>query len=52
MEKLLNSVELAEILKVRPGEIYSWINRAVDIPYVRIAGTIRFLEKSVQCWLS
>ncbi len=51
MEKLLNPVELAGILKVRPGTVYSWINRGVDIPYVKIAGTVRFREKAVQDWL-
>jgi len=51
MEKLLNPQELAEILKVRPGTVYSWISRGVDIPHVKIAGTVRFREKAVMDWI-
>ena len=51
MEKLLNPQELAEILKVRPGTIYSWISRGVGVPHVKIKGTIRFREKAVNEWL-
>ena len=51
MEKLLNPSQLAEILNVRPGTIYSWLSRRIDIPYVKIAGTVRFREKAVQDWL-
>ena len=40
MEKLLNPSQLAEILNVRPGTIYSWLSRGVDVPYVKIAGTV------------
>lgn len=52
MDKLLNPVEIAELLGVRPGTVYSWISRRVDIPHVKIAGTVRFREKAVQDWLS
>jgi hypothetical protein len=49
MEKLLNPLELVEILKVRSGTtVYGWINRGVDIPYVKIAGMVRFREKAVR----
>ena len=51
MEKLLNPSQLAEILGVSPGTIYSWVSRGVDIPHVKIAGTIRFREKAVMDWL-
>jgi predicted DNA-binding transcriptional regulator AlpA len=51
VEKLLNPSQLAEILGVRPGTIYSWLSREVDVPYVKIAGTIRFREKTIQDWL-
>lgn len=51
MERLLNPLQLAEILNVRPGTIYSWLSRGVDIPHVKIAGTIRFREKAVMDWL-
>jgi excisionase family DNA binding protein len=51
LEKLLNPLQLAEILNVRPGTIYSWLSRGVDIPHVKIAGTVRFREKAIQDWL-
>lgn len=51
MEKLLNPLQLAEILNVRPGTIYSWLSRGVNIPHVKIAGTVRFREKAIQDWL-
>lgn len=51
MEKLLNPCQLAEILGVRPGTIYSWLSRGVDVPHVKIAGTVRFREKAVMDWL-
>jgi excisionase family DNA binding protein len=51
VEKLLNPSQLAEILNVRAGTIYSWLSRGVDIPHVKIAGTVRFREKAVMDWL-
>jgi excisionase family DNA binding protein len=51
VEKLLTSTELAEFLSVRPGTIYSWLSRGVDVPHVKIAGTVRFREKAVTDWL-
>ena len=51
MEKLLNPFQLAEVLGVRPGTVYSWISRGVDVPHVKIAGTVRFREKAVMDWL-
>ena len=47
----LPKFELAEILNVRLGTIYSWLSRGVDIPHVKIAGTVRFREKAVTDWL-
>ena len=51
MEKLLNPSELAERLGVRRRTIYSWLSRGVDIPHVKIAGTVRFREKAVMDWI-
>ena len=51
MERLLNPSQLAEVLGVRPGTIYSWLSRGVDLPHVKIEGTIRFREKAVEFWL-
>jgi len=50
-ERLLTPSELARFLSVRPGTIYSWISRGVDIPYVKIEGTVRFREEAIQAWL-
>jgi len=51
VEKFLNPSQLAEVLNVRPGTIYSWLSRGVDIPHVKIAGTVQFREKAVMDWL-
>jgi excisionase family DNA binding protein len=51
VEKLLNPSQLADLLGVKPGTIYSWLSRGVDVPYVKIAGTVRFREKAVMDWL-
>jgi excisionase family DNA binding protein len=51
IEKLLTPLELADILHIRPGTIYSWLSRGVDVPHVKIAGTVRFREKAVMDWL-
>lgn len=51
MEKLLNPSELAEILGVRRATIYSWLSRGIDVPHIKIAGTVRFREKAVVDWL-
>ncbi len=53
MERLLNVKELSEVLNVRPGTIYSWISRGVDLPpFVRIGGTTRWQLKTVQEWVA
>jgi len=51
LEKLLTPFQLAEVLGVRPGTVYSWVSRGVGLPYVKIAGTVRFREKAVMDWL-
>jgi len=51
VEKLLNPSQLAEVLGVRPGTIYSWLSRGVDIPHVKIEGTVRFREKAIETWI-
>jgi len=51
MEKFLNPQQLAEALGVKPGTVYSWLSRGIPIPYVKIAGTVRFRERAIQEWL-
>jgi excisionase family DNA binding protein len=52
MEKLLNPQELAEFLGVRPGTIYSWLSRGVDIPpSIKVGSLTRWREKTVLSWI-
>jgi len=51
VEKLLNPSQLADLLGVKRGTINSWLSRRIDIPHVKIAGTVRFREKAVMDWL-
>jgi len=51
LEKLLTPLQLAEVLGVKLGTVYSWVSRGVDVPHVKIAGTVRFREKAVMDWL-
>jgi excisionase family DNA binding protein len=53
MEKLLNPSQLAEVLNVKPGTIYSWICRGVDLPpFIKIGGSIRWQERTVMAWIA
>ena len=52
MEKLLNPRELAEILNVKAGMVYSWLSRGVEMPpSIKIAGSTRWQEKTVRAWI-
>ena len=52
MERLLTPKQLAELLNVKPGTVYSWLSRGVDIPpSVRIGGSTRWQEKTVRGWI-
>jgi excisionase family DNA binding protein len=51
LERLLTPCQLADILGVRPGTVYSWLSRGVDIPHVKIGGTVRFREKAIEAWI-
>ena len=48
---MLTPSQLAEILGVRPGTVYSWLSRGVDIPHVKIEGTVRFRERAIEAWI-
>lgn len=44
--------ELAKILGVKPGTIFSWLSRGVDIPpYTKIEGTNRWRPEVVKAWI-
>jgi excisionase family DNA binding protein len=49
--KLLTPKQLADCLNVKPGTVYSWISRGVDIPHIKIQGTLRFRQEAVDTWL-
>ena len=52
MEKLLNPNQLAEILAVKPGTVYLWLSRKVDLPpFVKIGGSTRWREEIVKKWI-
>jgi len=52
MEKLLNPKELASILNVQPGTVYSWLSRGVDLPpSIKISGSTRWQERTVREWI-
>ncbi len=52
MERLLNPRELAAILNVKPGTIYSWLSRGVDVPpFVKIGGSMRWRVRAVEQWV-
>jgi excisionase family DNA binding protein len=49
--KLLTIKELSDLLRVRPGTVYSWLSRGVDLPHIKIEGTVLFRELAVKQWL-
>ncbi len=51
MERLLSPRQLADVLNVKPGTIYSWLSRGIDLPHMKIEGTVRFREKAIQEWI-
>ena len=52
MEKLLNPKELASILNVKCGTVYSWLSRGVDLPpSIKISGSTRWQERTVREWI-
>ncbi len=49
--QIITPKELADILKVKPGTIYSWISRKVDLPpFVKIGGSVRWNKDSIEKW--
>jgi predicted DNA-binding transcriptional regulator AlpA len=52
MNRLLHPKDLAEILSVKPGTVYSWLSRGVPLPpYVKVAGCTRWREEVVRQWI-
>ncbi len=52
MDKLLNPRELAQVLNVKPGTVFSWLSRGVDLPpFIKIGGSTRWREEAVREWI-
>jgi excisionase family DNA binding protein len=52
MDSLLNPRELASILNVKVGTIYSWLSRKVDLPpSIKVGGSTRWEEADVKAWI-
>jgi excisionase family DNA binding protein len=49
--ELLSVPELANLLKVKPGTIHTWLFRGVDIPHIRVESVIRFRREAIEGWL-
>lgn len=48
--ELLTVAELAKMLKLRGGTIYTWCSRGL-IPHVKVGGAVRFRENDIETWL-
>ena len=51
MEKLLNVIKVAELLGLHPESIRR-LCRAGRIPYLKVAGRLRFAPRAIEAWLS
>lgn len=52
MEKLITPKQLADILNVKSGTVYSWLSRGVNLPsFVKIGSVTRWREKVVMQWI-
>ncbi len=50
MEQLLNTTEVAEILRVKASTIRKWVHLGF-IPYVKLGRAVRFDRKDVEKWI-
>lgn len=52
MDKLLNPKQLADLLSVKTGTVYSWLSRGVELPpSIKIGGSTRWREVTVKKWI-
>ena len=52
MDPLLSPKDLASILNVRVGTVYSWLSRGVELPSsIRVGGSTRWREEVVRDWI-
>lgn len=52
LTSLLGPRELAQIFNVKPGTIFSWISRDIELPpSIQISGTRRWRAEVVMAWI-
>jgi len=52
MDQLLNPRQLAAFLNVKPGTVFSWLSRGVELPpSIRIGGSTRWRREAVERWI-
>ena len=50
-DRLLTVLELADLLRIKPGTVHSWLSRGVDLPYIKVRSVTLFRESAVRAWL-
>jgi excisionase family DNA binding protein len=48
--KLLDIIQLAEMLNIKKKTIYEWV-RQRKIPYIKLGGLIRFDPEEIEKWV-
>ncbi len=52
IDPLLNPKQLAEIFNVKPGTVYSWLSRKIDLPpSVKVGASTRWRPEVVKRWI-
>ena len=52
LTSLIGPRDLANIFAVKPGTIFSWISRGVDLPpSIQISGTRRWRPEVIEDWI-
>lgn len=49
---LLTPAELADLLRVKIGTLYSWRTRGLGPPALKIGGGVRYRKWEVEAWLA
>ena len=42
--------ECASIMRVKPGTLYQWLRRKVDIPHLKVQGTVLIPKDRFERW--
>jgi excisionase family DNA binding protein len=50
MERLLNIIELSNLLSVKQSTIYDWVHKDL-IPHIKLNRLVRFRESEINEWL-